>query len=38
VPVQCGGVWVHPGDIIIADEEGIAIVPLDQKDTVATGP
>jgi len=34
VPVQCGGVWVHPGDIIIADEEGIAVVPKDQKDAV----
>lgn len=34
VPIQCGGVWVHPGDIIIADEEGIAVVPLQQKDSV----
>ncbi len=34
VPIQCGGVWVYPGDIIIADEEGIAVVPLAQKDTV----
>jgi len=34
VPIQCGGVMVHPGDIIIADEEGIAVVPLAQKDIV----
>jgi len=34
VPIQCGGVWVHPGDIIIADEEGIAVVPNQQKDAV----
>jgi len=34
VPIQCGGVWVYPGDIIIADEEGIAVVPIAQKDEV----
>ena len=27
VPVGCGGVIVHPGDIICASEEGIAVVP-----------
>lgn len=26
-PIQCGGVTVNPGDIIVADEEGIAVVP-----------
>ncbi|KRD06236.1 MULTISPECIES: RraA family protein [unclassified Streptomyces] len=26
-PVRCGGVVVHPGDIVVADEEGIVIVP-----------
>ncbi|MDC8829910.1 RraA family protein [Alteromonas gilva] len=26
-PVNCGGVTVHPGDIIVADEEGIAVIP-----------
>lgn len=26
-PVCCGGVIVHPGDIVIADEEGIVVVP-----------
>lgn len=34
VPIQCGGVWVYPGDIIIADEEGIAVVPIKQQDAV----
>lgn len=34
VPIQCGGVIVNPGDIIIADEEGIAVVPYQQKDVV----
>ena len=27
VPVSCGGVAVHPGDIIVGDRDGIAVVP-----------
>lgn len=27
VPVCCGGVIVHPGDVIAASEEGVAVVP-----------
>jgi regulator of RNase E activity RraA len=27
VPVSCGGVVVHPGDIVIGDRDGIAVVP-----------
>jgi 4-hydroxy-4-methyl-2-oxoglutarate aldolase len=27
VPVRCGGVTVHPGDIVVADEEGVVAVP-----------
>lgn len=27
VPVQCGGVPVHPGDIVIGDDDGLVIVP-----------
>ncbi|WP_329171839.1 RraA family protein [Streptomyces sp. NBC_01477] len=26
-PVRCGGVEVHAGDIVVADEEGVAVVP-----------
>lgn len=33
VPVQCGGVNVNPGDVIIADECGIVV--LDPKDAEA---
>jgi 4-hydroxy-4-methyl-2-oxoglutarate aldolase len=27
VPIQCGGVVVHPGDIIIGDDDGVVVVP-----------
>lgn len=33
-PINCGGVKVNPGDLVIADEEGIAIVPKTKIDDV----
>jgi 4-hydroxy-4-methyl-2-oxoglutarate aldolase len=33
-PVRCGGVEVAPGDIVVADEEGIVIVPIGHADAV----
>ena len=33
-PVRCGGVEVAPGDIVVADEEGIVVVPISRLDAV----
>ena len=33
-PVRCGGVLVHPGDIVVADEEGIVAVPAARQAEV----
>ena len=34
VPICCGGVQVHPGDLILADFEGVAVVPAAIGDQV----
>ena len=34
VPIHCGGVTVSPGDMIVADEEGIAVIPQSQLEQV----
>lgn len=34
IPVECAGVTVRPGDIIVADEDGVVVVPHDQADAV----
>jgi len=33
-PVRCGGVAVAPGDIVVADEEGIVVVPAARAEAV----
>jgi regulator of RNase E activity RraA len=33
-PVACGGVPVAPGDLIVGDDDGIAVVPLAEVDAV----
>ena len=34
VPVRCGGVLVHPGDLIFADFDGIVVIPKEIEDKV----
>lgn len=33
-PVSCGGIIVNPGDIVVADEIGISVVPSQQAEAV----
>jgi len=33
-PICCGGVVVHPGDIVIADPAGVVVVPLDHAPEI----
>lgn len=33
-PVRCGGVEVAPGDVVVADEEGVVVVPVSRADEV----
>jgi 4-hydroxy-4-methyl-2-oxoglutarate aldolase len=36
IPVTCGGVTVHPGDVVVADEEGVVVVPAARRDEIGT--
>lgn len=35
-PVECGGITVQPGDAVLADENGILVLPPDEMDAAAT--
>lgn len=35
VPAQCGGISVHPGDLITADDDGIVVIPPPRLAEVA---
>jgi regulator of RNase E activity RraA len=34
VPISCGGTVVMPGDIVVGDEEGVAVIPRDRAEEV----
>jgi 3-hexulose-6-phosphate synthase/6-phospho-3-hexuloisomerase len=35
VPIECGGVIVYPGDIVVADEAGVVVVPAAEAAEVS---
>jgi regulator of RNase E activity RraA len=34
IPVVCGGVLVNPGDLVVADLDGVVVVPKEHVDAV----
>jgi 4-hydroxy-4-methyl-2-oxoglutarate aldolase len=34
IPINCGGISVSPGDLILGDEDGVAVVPYDSARAV----
>ncbi|MGX5717539.1 RraA family protein [Arthrobacter sp. MAHUQ-56] len=33
-PIACGGVVVRPGDLVVADDDGVAVVPAERTDEI----
>ena len=36
VPISIGGVWVRPGDFVVADDDGVVIVPITRVSEAVT--
>lgn len=36
VAISCGGVTVNPGDLVVADRDGVVVIPRDIEDDVMT--
>jgi len=34
VPIQCGGIPVHPGDLVVGDDDGVAVVPIEHIEEI----
>ncbi len=34
VPISCGGISINPGDIIVMDQDGVIVIPLQEAETV----
>ena len=37
VPIECGGVSVNPGDLVLGDRDGVVVVPRDRAEEVIGG-
>ncbi len=33
-PIQCGGLMVHPGDLVVGDRDGVAVIPQSKAEQV----
>ena len=31
-PIECGGIAVRPGDLVVGDDDGVVAVPIDEVD------